>query len=151
MDSFPPFSHRADPSVPAFPDEGCVAFMDGACGLCSRGARAIARYDRRHEFRIATVQSPLGRAVLIHYGLDPDDPSTWLLLENGTAYSSLDAAIRTARRLRGPWLLFLPFALLPKPLRDRLYRLVARNRYRLMGRAELCALPDPELRARLIE
>ena len=151
MKAHSPYSHRTDPSVPAFPDAGCVVFMDGTCGLCSRGARSIARRDRRGEFRIATVQSNLGRAVLTHYGIDPDDPHSWLYLEHGAPFTGLDAALRVARRLGGPWRLFAPFGLLPKDARDRLYHFVARNRYRWMGRDDLCALPDDAVKARLLE
>lgn len=96
-----PFSHRDDPAVPAFPDDQHVVFMDGLCGACSRAARLIARLDRRDEFLICPAGSPLGRSVLTHYGLNPDDPESWLYLEHGHPRFSLDAIIRVGRRLGG--------------------------------------------------
>ena len=144
------YSYRTDPSVPDFDDSGPVVFMDGECSLCTAGARTIARLDRRAEFRICPTQSDLGRAVLGHYGLDPGDPDSWLYLFGGRAYASLDAMIRVGRRLGGPGHLMAVFRLLPPRPQDRLYRWIARNRYRLSGQAQLCALPDPELRRRLI-
>ncbi len=147
----PAFSYRADASVPAFDDTDPIVFVDGNCAFCSRGAQLIARNDHAGEFRIATVQSPLGRAVLVHYGLDPDDPDSWLYLVDGRARTSLDALIAVARRLGG-WLRLVtaPLRLLPRAAQDWLYRRIARNRYRLMGRTDMCAIPDPAFRARLI-
>ncbi|MEM9146423.1 MAG: DUF393 domain-containing protein [Pseudomonadota bacterium] len=146
------YSYRDDPAVPAFPDTGPVFFVDGACGLCSRWARLIARLDRAGEARICPVQSPTGQAVLRHYGLDPDDPESWLYLEAGRAFTSMEGIAAAGRRLGG-WLAWVaPFLVLPpKPVQDWLYARIARNRYRLLGRTELCALPDPVLRARLIQ
>ena len=146
-----PFSYRSDPAVPAFDDSGPVAVMDGECALCSFGARLIARFDRREEVRICRVQTPLGRALLRHYGLDPADPESWLFLEDGRAHTSLDGMIRAGRRVGGVGWLLQPLRLVPRPVQDRLYVRLARARYRLFGRAEMCALPDPRLRARLME
>lgn len=147
----PAFSYRADPAVPAFDDRGPVVFVDGTCAFCSRSAQVIARLDRAMEFRICAVQSPLGRAVLAHYGLDPDDPDSWLYLADGRAETSLAAVVAVARRLGGlPRILTAPLGWLPRRLADWLYRRVARNRYRIMGRTDMCAMPDPAFRARLI-
>ena len=113
LDLSPPYSYRADPAVLTFDDRGPVVFVDGACALCSRSARIVARLDRTGEFRIAPVQGDLGRAVLAHYGLDANDPTSWLYLENGRAYASLDAVIRAGRRLGGLGWLAATLALLP--------------------------------------
>ena len=69
-----------------------------------------------------------------HYGLDPEDPTSWLYLENGRAFSLLDGGIRVGVRLGGVWRVVAVLRLLPRPLRDALYRFVARNRYRFSGR-----------------
>jgi len=145
------YSYRSDPAVPDFDDRSPVTVMDGECMLCSVGARLIARFDRKGEFRICRSQSPLGRALLQHFRMDPDDPESWLLIEDGVAYSSLDAMIRAGRQLGGVGLLLQPLRVLPRGLQDWLYRRLARNRYRLFGRANICAIPDPALRARLME
>lgn len=146
-----PYSYRSDPAVPDFDDSGPIVFMDGACALCTRAARTIARLDRRDEFRICPTQSALGRAVLGHYGLDADDPDSWLYICDGRAFTSMDAVIAVGRRLGGWGRLMDVFVVLPRPARDWLYRRIARNRYSLFGTADMCALPDPKLRSRLIE
>lgn len=149
--ALPRWSYRTDPAVPAFDDSGPVTVMDGECALCSFGARLIARFDRREEFRICRVQTPLGRALLRHYGLNPDDPQSWLFIEDGRAFTSLDGMIRAGRRVGGVGWLLQPLKLIPRGLQDRLYVRLARARYRLFGRTEMCALPDPRLRARLMD
>ena len=146
-----PYSYRDDPAVPAFDDSRPIAFVDGQCALCTTGARLIARFDRKQEFRICRVQAPLGRAVLRHYGLDPDDAESWLYLIEGRAYTSLDGVIRAGTRIGGAGRLLQVFRLLPRSAQDWLYRRIARNRYRLFGYTDLCAVPDAALRARLME
>jgi predicted DCC family thiol-disulfide oxidoreductase YuxK len=145
-----PYSHRTDSRVPRFPDEGHVLFMDGDCVLCSRAARAIAARDRRAEFRFCTISSPLGSAILRHYGLDPSNPASWLYLCEGRPHESLDAVIRVGTRLGGAGRLLVVFRLLPARAQHRLYELIARNRYRISGRQAQCLLPDPCLRGRLL-
>jgi predicted DCC family thiol-disulfide oxidoreductase YuxK len=143
----PPYSYRDDPTVPQFDDRGSIAIMDGDCALCARGARAIARFDRGRHFRIGRTQSPLGAALVRHYGLEADDPETWLYLEEGRAWSGMEAIIRIGARVGGPGRLLGLMRVYPRSAREWLYRRIARNRYRF-GRTDMCTLPDPELRAR---
>lgn len=146
-----PYSYRADRAVPAFDDSSPVTVMDGECALCTLGARLIARFDRRGAIRICRSQSALGAALLRHYGHDPADPESWLFIVDGRAYTSLDGMIRAGACVGGVGLLLQPLRLLPRVAQDWLYRRIARNRYRLFGRTDICAVPDPALRARLIE
>ena len=145
------YSWRDAPDVPAFDDRDAIAFMDGACVLCTFGARLIARFDRKNAFRICPVQTPLGTAMLRHFGMEPDDPDSWLLLIDGHGYTSMDAFIRAGARIGGIGWLLQPLRLLPRRAQDWLYHRIARNRYRLLGRTDMCAVPDPRLRARLME
>lgn len=135
----------------AVPPERALLVVDGACAVCSWGARLIARRDKGDVFRIATAQSKLGRQLLARHGLDPDDPSSWLLLENGEARFGADAALSVGRRLSGVWPLLARLAsLTPRSWREAGYAWLARNRIRLFGRADLCAAPSDELRRRLV-
>ena len=144
------FSFSADPSVPKFDEVYALAVMDGDCALCTRGARVIARLDRQDRIRICTAQSELGRALLIHHGLDPDDPESWLFIENGRAWQSMDAWIKVAETCGGIGHVLRALWVLPLPVRNWLYRRVALNRIRLFGRTDMCAVPDPKLRAKLL-
>jgi predicted DCC family thiol-disulfide oxidoreductase YuxK len=145
-----PYSYHGDETVPAFDDSGPIVFMDGECVLCTRSARLLARLDRTGIFRICPIQTPLGRGILEHYGLDPGDPDSWLYLESGKAYTLIDGMIRAGRHLGGWGNLLRPLGFLPRPAQDWLYRRVARNRYSLFGRTDVCTVPDPALRRRLM-
>lgn len=145
------YSYRADPSVPAFEDGGPVVFMDGECALCSAGARWICRLDRAGEFRICATQNSIGQAMLVHYGFEPDDPDSWLYLVDGRAYTSIDAMTRVGQRLGGVGHIMRVLSVLPGTAQDWIYSRIARNRYRLFGRTQMCAFPDDALRKRLIE
>lgn len=146
----PPYSYRQDVDIPAFSDQGPITVMDAHCAICARGARWIAHNDGKKEFKIIPLQSPLGNALMRHYGMDPDDPLSWLYLENGKAYSSLDAAIRVSQRLGGIWSSLVILKIIPRRLQDWLYGLVARNRIKIFGTADLCNMPDPEVQKRLL-
>jgi predicted DCC family thiol-disulfide oxidoreductase YuxK len=146
----PAYSYRKDGGVPHFDDNGPIVFMDGECALCTGVARVIARLDKRGEFRICPIESQLGQAVLRHYGLDFENPESWLYLADGKAFASLDAVIEAGSRLGGPAQLMRVLMVLPRPARDWLYRRIARNRYAIFGRARMCAVPDAALKQRLL-
>ncbi|MGI9393625.1 MAG: thiol-disulfide oxidoreductase DCC family protein [Boseongicola sp.] len=139
-----------DSSVGEFSAGNVLTVMDARCSLCARGATWIARNDKAQEFTIIPVQSSVGSALMRHYGLDPSDPSSWLYLEDGLAYSSLDALTRVGRRLGGVWRGLGILRILPTTLQDFMYRAVARNRYRIFGSTDLCTLPDAEVQKRLL-
>lgn len=145
-----PFSYLNDSSVPQFSAGDAFTVMDAHCSLCARGARWIARNDVRREFVIVPLQSEIGGALMRHYGLDPSDPTSWLYIENGLAYSSLDAFIRVGLRLGGIWRSLGILRLLPRALQDWMYLVVARNRYRIFGKTDMCSLPDAEVQKRLL-
>lgn len=145
-----PYSYQSDAAVPSFSAGAVFTVMDAHCSLCARGATWIARNDSQQEFTIIPLQSDVGQALSIHYGLDPSDPASWLYLEDGHAYTSLDAFIRVASRLGGWWRGLVVLRILPPSLQEFAYRWVATNRYRLFGKTDLCSLPEPEVQKRLL-
>jgi predicted DCC family thiol-disulfide oxidoreductase YuxK len=118
-----------------------VIVFDGVCVLCSGWVRFLLRHDRRACYRFAAMQAASGRHLLAANGLDPDDPVSFLLVENGRAWRDTDAIVRVVAGLAGPWQLVHALRAVPRPLRDRAYRWLARNRYRWFGRHDSCVLP----------
>ena len=112
--------------------------------------RLIHRLDRAGRVRICPMQSPLGQALLAHHGFHPKDPSSWLYLDQGRAHADFDAVIHAGESFGGWGRLTSVLRLIPKPARDWLYQRLARNRYRIFGRGDLCSLPDPGLQKRLL-
>jgi predicted DCC family thiol-disulfide oxidoreductase YuxK len=138
-----PYSYRSDPDVPAFPDDRPIILFDGHCALCSGWARFVLKHDRRGRFRLLPAQTPLGRALYRHYGLDPEDYETNILIKDGRGWFKSEGSIRMAEGLGAPWSWFGVLRVLPLPWRDRLYELVARNRLKWFGRREVCYLGEP--------
>lgn len=128
-----------------------VVVMDARCGLCASGARWIARHDQNERFRIVPMQSPLGKFLLISNGMDPDDPTSWLYLEGDDALTGFEAWARVGQVIGGHARLLGLLFLIPRPLRQRLYRAMARNRIRLFGRDDLCHMPDSTVARRLLQ
>lgn len=133
------------------PGEGPVLVFDGVCVLCSRWVRFVLRHDRRQRVRFAAMQSERGRALLAGHGLDPDDPSSLLLLQEGRAFQDTEAILRLLSELGRGWRLAGLLRVVPRALRDALYRTVARNRYRWFGRTASCLLPPASARDRFLE
>ena len=127
-----------------------VVLFDGECVLCTAGARLLLRADRRGVFLLGTVQSAEGQAILAWHGLPQVDPDTFVLSEGPRLYIRSAAYVRIAAQLPFPWRLGACLWIVPRPIRDRAYDWIARNRFRLFGRRDECLLMGPQERSRLI-
>jgi predicted DCC family thiol-disulfide oxidoreductase YuxK len=132
-----------------WPDDDVILF-DGVCIFCSRWVRFVAKRDTARRFRFTPIQSAYGTKLAQAFGIDPDDPDTNAVIHGGEAFFKSDAALTVLALLPGWGWVRLLFAV-PKPLRNAVYDLVARNRYRIFGKYDTCVVPDAELRARVIE
>jgi predicted DCC family thiol-disulfide oxidoreductase YuxK len=150
--------NSADRTV-AQTDTGAIVVFDGACVLCNGWVRFLLKRDRKRRYRFAPMQGETGRRLLVKNGLDPDDPLSFLLIEYDAmregateprASTDSDAVRRILTGLGGIWRFAIIAVLAPRFLRDPLYRLVARNRYRWFGRHESCLAPDPAEAARFL-
>ena len=142
-----PYSYREDPAVPDFPDDKPLFVFDGYCVLCSTGVRWLMKHGG-DRVRYSSAQSPLGEALFHHYRIDPD--KTYLLIADGMASGESTGYLRLCRLLGGRWKLFLALGLIPRPMRDWAYRLVARHRYRWFGKVDQCALLTEAEKARML-
>jgi predicted DCC family thiol-disulfide oxidoreductase YuxK len=138
------------PAAPQpWPDDDVILY-DGVCVFCSRWIRFIARRDVDKRFRFTAIQSGYGARLAQAFGIDADDPDTNAVIHGGIAFFKSDGALLVLSSLPG-WEWVRALRRLPKPLRDALYNLVARNRYRIFGKYQKCFVPDESFRARVIE
>ena len=127
-----------------------VIVFDGECLLCSRTAQFVLKHDRRRRFRLTTAQGESGQGLYRALGLRADAFETMLVVRDGRAFTESDAALAIASGLGWPWRAVSAARIVPRPLRDAVYRLVARNRYRWFGRRDACWAPTPEVADRII-
>ena len=128
-----------------------IVLFDGVCNLCNGAVQFIISRDPEGRFAFASLQSAAGQARLRRLGLSTNEFDTFVLVEGGNAYTRSTAALRIARQLPGAWRLLYALMIVPRPVRDWVYGLVARNRYRLFGRRDSCMLPTPELKAKFLQ
>lgn len=121
-----------------------IWLFDSDCVLCEGGVHYTLKHERSPSIRFISIQSAQGRALAIKHGVDPDDPTTFLFIENGVALEKSDGVLALARHLNGPARIVLAGGIIPKQIRDFLYGLVARHRYRVFGRTKVCQIPDPQ-------
>ena len=128
-----------------------VVLFDGVCNLCNGAVNFIIDRDPTALFRFASLQSDFGQRELHRLGLPGDVLETIIVLEDGQASSRSTAALRIARRLGFPWSLAYGLIVVPRPVRDWAYDVIARNRYRWFGKQESCRVPTAELKERFVE
>lgn len=138
------YSYRGDPAVPPFPDDRAIIVFDGHCVMCSGWANFILRHDRAAHYRLLPAQTPLGRALYVHYGLDPENYQTNILVADGQAWFKSEGSIRMAEGLGYPWRLARVLRILPLPVRDRMYEWVARHRFHFFGKRDTCYLSSAQ-------
>lgn len=132
-----------------WPDDDVILY-DGVCIFCSRWVRFVATRDAAHRFRFTAIQSPYGTRLAQALGIDPNDPDTNAVVHGGVARFKSDGALTVLSHLpRWRWTRAL--FLVPKPLRNAVYDLVARNRYQIFGKFDACFVPDADMRARVLE
>ena len=130
-------------------EKGIVLF-DGVCHLCDGAVRFILKRERAAELKFAPLQSDSGKSLLQKYGYSPNYLDGLILIESNRAHDRSTACLRIARKLSFPWNLLFPLLIIPKPLRDFIYGMMASIRYRWFGKKESCSLPQGEDQARFL-
>lgn len=128
-----------------------IVVFDGVCNLCNWVVQLVIRHDPDGHFQFASLQSEAGRMLLESHGLKSLLPESVVLVRDGRVFTMSDAALEIARDMGFPFSMAYPLTVLPKGLRDWVYRLIARNRYRLFGRRDSCMMPTPDLKRRFLD
>ena len=119
-----------------------VVLFDGVCRLCNRSVNYILRIDRTGRLKMASLQSEYGRRVLEGHGLKSDPLDSMMLLEGTRLTTKSTAVIRISKYLGGAWPMCMMALIIPRLIRDFLYDIIAKNRYRWFGKYDNCPLPD---------
>jgi predicted DCC family thiol-disulfide oxidoreductase YuxK len=141
-----PYNERVPPPAASH----AIVLFDGTCAFCERSVTFIATRDRHGYFRFGASQTPPARALLAQHGVAAASARSIILIEDGRVYRKSTAVLRIARRLPLPWSLASALLVVPRPVRDAVYAVVAAVRHRLAGRSNACDIPPPEIRERLI-
>ena len=118
-----------------------IMVFDGYCNVCTGWTRFMLRHPISPPFTLIAMQSDAGRTLLSAQGIDLEDPSTFLVFDQGRVLRESDGAIHVMASLGGVWRMAHALRVIPKRWRDALYRLLARNRYRWFGKRTVCYLP----------
>jgi len=132
------------------PSSGPIIVFDAECILCSANAQFVLRHDRARRFRLASMQGEAGAALYRRFGIDPANPETMIVVDDDKVLRDSDAVLAIYDGLGWPWKAFDVFRLVPHFVRDPLYRLIARNRYRIFGRREACWVPSRDYADRML-
>jgi predicted DCC family thiol-disulfide oxidoreductase YuxK len=129
---------------------GPIIVFDAMCVLCSANAQFVLAHDKLGRFRLASMQGDVGGALFSRFGIDPADPDTIIVVDGDKVWQNSDAVLAIYDGLGWPWRLAAIFKLVPRFIRDPIYRLIASNRYRIFGKRETCWLPTAEQAKRVL-
>ena len=129
---------------------GRVIVFDGVCNFCNASVNFVMARDPDRKFRFGTLQSEAAQQILKELEVSTEDFETFLLLEDDRVFTKSTAALRIARQLGSLWPLLYALMVIPRPIRDIAYDIMARHRYQWMGKTETCRVPTPAERERFV-
>jgi len=127
-----------------------IILFDGVCNLCNNAVNYIIKHDKKKYFLFASLQSDAAKEILLQFNLKKNNLNTIILIQNQKIYIKSTAVLHIAKQLNGVIKLVTIFFIIPKFLRDFIYHIVAKNRYKWFGRRNSCMIPSEKLKNRFI-
>ncbi len=127
-----------------------IWLFDGVCILCSGALHYVLKHERAPNIRFVAIQSVEGRVLAQQHGIDPENPDSFLFIENNKTLTKSDGVLALLNHIKGPAQLLRVGNLWPQALRDWLYDRIARNRYRIFGKSARCMVPSKNIRHRFV-
>ncbi|MEH0155043.1 thiol-disulfide oxidoreductase DCC family protein [Limibacter armeniacum] len=127
-----------------------IILFDGVCNLCNGAINFVIDHDKNARFKFAALQSEEGQQFLEKHDLDKNDFDSFVLVEGDKVSQRSTAALKVAKGLGGFWSILYAFIIVPRPIRDFVYKVIAKNRYKWFGKRDACRLPTPELKERFV-
>ncbi|WP_404466101.1 thiol-disulfide oxidoreductase DCC family protein [Vreelandella aquamarina] len=131
-------------------DNRYIVIFDGVCNFCNGAVNFIIHRDPEGAFAFTPMQSELAQELTQGFNVPDVGMDTLVLIKDGERYVLSDAALEIAKDLKGPWRFCYAFKVVPKPIRDAVYKLFARNRYKLFGQKDVCMVPLAEVKSRFV-
>ncbi len=128
-----------------------IILFDAICVICNGWAKFLIKNDQNSKFKLASAQSALGEEILKYYGMSTTDYTTMVVILNGQLYTESTALLKVMQHLGLPFSLMNAGYIIPRPIRDFLYRCVALNRYQLFGQTNDCLLPSADNKQHFLE
>lgn len=131
-------------------NETYILLFDGVCNLCNSFVRFLIVRDPKEKFKFATLQSESAQALLNRFGLPVNDLDSLVFIAGEKYFLRSSAILHILKELGGVWKLFYIFTIFPRPLRDFIYRIIAKTRYSIFGKRDICFVPTPEIKRRFL-
>lgn len=131
-------------------EHSAVILFDGVCNFCNTSINFVIKHDKKNYFRFAPLQSETGKQLLQQFEAGELPLDSIVLIENNKLYKQSTAILKIAKQLGGAYPLIYGFVILPRFLRDALYKYVAKNRYKWFGKKDSCMIPTKEIREKFI-
>jgi predicted DCC family thiol-disulfide oxidoreductase YuxK len=128
-----------------------ILLFDGVCNLCNRSVQFIIKRDQKKQFLFAPLQGKTGQDLLQRFNLPANNFNSFVLVEKDKVYTRSSAALRVSKTLGRGWQFFYVFMIVPRFIRDGVYNLIAKNRYKWFGKKNSCLIPTPELKDRFLD
>ncbi|WP_297692283.1 thiol-disulfide oxidoreductase DCC family protein [uncultured Eudoraea sp.] len=133
-------------------DDKKIILFDGVCNLCNSSIQFVIKHDKKNRYKFAALQSDTAKMLLSQRGIDSSQIDSIILIDPNTAYYiKSSAALEIGKSFGGGWRLLSIFEWVPRPIRDWIYDLIAKNRYSWFGKQNDCMIPTPELKAKFLD
>lgn len=127
-----------------------IILFDGICNLCTSAVKFVLKRDKNSVFKFASLQSDAAKRLLNDMEVSDSDSGTIVLFDNGKVYTRSTAALKVCKHLSGLWPLMTVFMIVPRFIRDWVYNLISKNRYRWFGKRDTCMIPSPEVKNKFL-
>ncbi len=128
-----------------------VLLFDGVCNLCTWSVQFILRHERQGEVTFASLQSQAAKTILKDFDRESEEIESVIYIKHGRIYDRSNAALEVIKEFGPIWRLLLVFKVLPRPLRDALYDLIAKYRYKIFGKRDVCYVPERDISHRFLD
>ena len=137
-------------NISDIPKDKPLILFDGVCNFCNTMVNFVIKQDKKNIFRFAALQSEAGRKLLEQYKIYWRRSDSFVVIDNGKAYMKSNAALHLYNKLPWYWKWTQLFWVFPRFIRDGMYNLIAKNRYKWFGKKEECAIPTPDIKEKFL-